>query len=365
MGKSQTVELWHKANDSTGLGVDNVQQLQAVLPNGTYVTANRCQNQDIFFALRGGGGGTFGVIMKMSVTAHAEKAMEVLTLDLPGPDPSTAEKLLAALVAGADRWASEGWGGYVLPAGGRAEQSSRVVMATALLDHEAAGESIKPLMMLADEVGGAGEAKLTSVSGFYEVVKGILDSELLERSVSSGMAMSSRIIPREVFLGEDQKRRLSSMLSDIRSAGQSNDASQMLILMTAPTVYSRSLPASDEPDGPGASSVTPAWRNSLWHMIHLRRFDAAMTDPNVVREVFQNTHETMNSLREFTPGGGAYQNEADAFEPDPVGAFWGEKNYERLLEIQASLDPENLLTVHQGVGWDREDARFGCYPVIQ
>lgn len=56
----------HSALSPTyGLGVDNVQQLTAVLPNGTYVVANRCQNKDIFYALRGGGGGTFGVIMEM------------------------------------------------------------------------------------------------------------------------------------------------------------------------------------------------------------------------------------------------------------------------------------------------------------
>ncbi|PLN78528.1 FAD-binding domain-containing protein [Aspergillus taichungensis] len=350
---------------TTGLGVDNVQQLRVVLPNGTYVTANRCQNQDIFFALRGGGGGTFGVIMEMSVTAHAEKAMEVFTLGLPNSDSSSVEKLLAALVAGADRWASEGWGGYIMPAG-QARQSSSIVMATALLDHEAAGESIKSLMTLADEAGMADKAKLTSVSGFYKVLRGILDDNVLERSVISGVAMSSRILPREVFLEEDKQKRMSSTLNDIRLAGQSDDryASQMIILMTAPTVYSRNLPASDEPDGPGASSVTPAWRNSLWHVIHFRRFDPAMTNPDVVRELFQDTHETMNPLRELTPGGGAYQNEADAFEPDPVGAFWGEQNYERLIKIKASLDPANMLTVHQGVGWDGEDVRFGCYPVF-
>jgi len=61
----------HSALSNTlGLGVDNVQQLRALLPNGTYVTANRCQNQDIFYALRGGGGGTFGVVMEMSTLAH-------------------------------------------------------------------------------------------------------------------------------------------------------------------------------------------------------------------------------------------------------------------------------------------------------
>lgn len=61
----------HSALSNTlGLGVDNVLQIRTVLPNGTYITANRCQNQDIFFALRGGGGNTFGVNWEMTTTAH-------------------------------------------------------------------------------------------------------------------------------------------------------------------------------------------------------------------------------------------------------------------------------------------------------
>ena len=60
-----------------GLGVDNTRQLRVVLPNGTYVTANACQHQDIFFALRGGGGGTFGVVMEMSTEAHPQTTIQV------------------------------------------------------------------------------------------------------------------------------------------------------------------------------------------------------------------------------------------------------------------------------------------------
>lgn len=60
-----------------GLGVDNVQQFKVVLPNGTFVTANRCKNHDIFFALRGGGGGTFGVVMEISTTAHPQQTLQV------------------------------------------------------------------------------------------------------------------------------------------------------------------------------------------------------------------------------------------------------------------------------------------------
>jgi FAD/FMN-containing dehydrogenase len=35
-----------------------------VTPNGDLVTANECQNKDLFWAIRGGGGGTFGVILQ-------------------------------------------------------------------------------------------------------------------------------------------------------------------------------------------------------------------------------------------------------------------------------------------------------------
>jgi FAD/FMN-containing dehydrogenase len=65
-----------------GLGVDRVVQfkvcslddvcaavahwLQVVTPDGVYRTANECQNQDLFWALRGGGGNALGVVIESS-----------------------------------------------------------------------------------------------------------------------------------------------------------------------------------------------------------------------------------------------------------------------------------------------------------
>lgn len=67
-----------------GLGVDNAMQIKAVLPDGRFVTANRCQNSDIFFALRGGGGGTFGVVTE--TTSRIIKDDKPLTVSKPS-DP--------------------------------------------------------------------------------------------------------------------------------------------------------------------------------------------------------------------------------------------------------------------------------------
>lgn len=55
-------------------------QMKAVLPNGTYVTASRCQNQDIFFALRGGGGASLGVVTETTARVFPEVPLQVSEL---------------------------------------------------------------------------------------------------------------------------------------------------------------------------------------------------------------------------------------------------------------------------------------------
>ena len=53
-----------------GLAVDNVLEVDVVIANGTLLTANKCTNPDLFWALRGGGGGTFGIVTRMVHKAH-------------------------------------------------------------------------------------------------------------------------------------------------------------------------------------------------------------------------------------------------------------------------------------------------------
>ena len=59
--------------------------------------------------------------------------------------------------------------------------------------------------------------------------------------------------------------------------------------------------------------------------------------------------EVMTSLRDITPAGGAYGNEANVGEPNWQQAFWG-SNYPRLLELKKKYDPTELFYVHHGVG---------------
>ncbi|KAL8776126.1 MAG: hypothetical protein Q9213_008381, partial [Squamulea squamosa] len=52
-----------------GLGADNVLDFEIVTPLGEIMTINACLNRDLFFAFRGGGGSTFGVILSATLKA--------------------------------------------------------------------------------------------------------------------------------------------------------------------------------------------------------------------------------------------------------------------------------------------------------
>lgn len=53
-----------------GLAVDNMLEVDVVIADGTLLTANACTNTDLFWALRGGGGGTYGIVTRMVHKAH-------------------------------------------------------------------------------------------------------------------------------------------------------------------------------------------------------------------------------------------------------------------------------------------------------
>jgi hypothetical protein len=67
-GHSPASSVW-------GIGADHALGFEIVTADGQFVTANKHENQDLFWALRGDGGGTFGIVA--SVTVKIFKDMPV------------------------------------------------------------------------------------------------------------------------------------------------------------------------------------------------------------------------------------------------------------------------------------------------
>ena len=66
-------------------------------------------------------------------------------------------------------------------------------------------------------------------------------------------------------------------------------------------------------------------------------------------------HRAMNELRAVAPNGGAYVSESNFFESDFQQAYWG-SNHARLAKVKQRYDPDGLFFVHNGVGSEQWSA---------
>ncbi|MCJ1389766.1 hypothetical protein MMC18_002623 [Xylographa bjoerkii] len=69
-----TQEGGHSALSSNySLGADQTLEWEVVTANGTLVTASYIQNTDLYWALSGGGGGTYGAVLSLTAKAHPDR----------------------------------------------------------------------------------------------------------------------------------------------------------------------------------------------------------------------------------------------------------------------------------------------------
>jgi len=72
-------------------------------------------------------------------------------------------------------------------------------------------------------------------------------------------------------------------------------------------------------------------------------------DVEAGRKSRERVHGSMNELRTLTPNGGSYVSESNFFEKDWSHSYWG-SNYARLASVKKKYDPTGLFFVHNGVG---------------
>lgn len=95
-----------------GTAADNVVEITLVTANGDVVTANNESNPDIFWAMRGGGGGTFGIVISLTYrTWPAPKHGGFVGGHIKCPDMTSLHKVLTNLMyAMSQELLSENWG---------------------------------------------------------------------------------------------------------------------------------------------------------------------------------------------------------------------------------------------------------------
>ncbi|KAJ7117994.1 hypothetical protein C8R43DRAFT_1036601 [Mycena crocata] len=348
-----------------GLGVDRALQFKVVTPDGQYRTANACQNEDLFFALRGGGGGTFGVVLEATILAAPAAPVQVVVVTwAPTARSAARTRALWGLIGEhVEGWADAGWGGYAMP--------ELALFVTQRLSKEEAAASMAPLIAHAEEMKEAGvEGAMVMVMEFPTFLP-FFTSFMTDAGGNAGagrvgysVSFTSRLVPRTSFrTPETQEELLDALMSasglsipetqygDALPIAPTPDPPLMIIQITAPTA----VRAADL--APGRTSVTPAWRSSLYHVTSLGMWNWNQTAS--AYSVYAKTSVLMDYVRRVTPDA-AYSNEADVYELNHEVAFWGD-HYPELATIKMKYDPDRLLDCWHCVGSDADSKRFACY----
>ncbi|KAJ3515510.1 hypothetical protein NLJ89_g1713 [Agrocybe chaxingu] len=285
---------------SAGMAADRVLQFKVVTPDGVYRTANAYQNSDLFFALRGGGGGTFGIVMEATILATPARSYQIASITWPINDDNLRQ-IMTLFVDNATTLATQGWGGYLTPSTGS------LVMTTPNLNAVSAKKSAQALVDLSAALGGT--PTVTTLNSFYQWYSQFVGNNLavIQDAVGLPNALTSRLIP-------EKNHRTAAGRAELVDAMMNSFSNSIFsqIHLTTPFGFKGT-------DGSG-TSVNPVWRKSLYQVILVNTwfFSSTLADR---QGAYAQSTKAANILRDITPGSGAYLNEADIHEPNYKGEF--------------------------------------------
>ncbi|KAI1269442.1 hypothetical protein F5Y18DRAFT_98532 [Xylariaceae sp. FL1019] len=345
-----------------GMGADRVVEFNIVTPDGKERTVNKCQDPDLFFALRGGGGSSFGVVLNATLSVIPRKPLAFANVQLPSNISSeVALEWIKLMIDETYEWGRQGWGGHVAgtyvthfnPADGFVSDNGTT-----------ARESFKRVTDFAFAHGG------TSDVGVQPNWLHIWNKYLLPLDSMQGGNMgmgSSRLIPDELFTTEEGKNAIWSYIKSVAELGF--NPMNFYTPVSTPYVYQR----LNDPEAFArmeiGTSLTPAWYKSLWHMQTIGQMAWNSSYDARLEYVTNLTNATLQSESLAGPEAGSHFNEANPFMTGWQISYYGRENYEKLLDIKAKYDPENILTCWKCIGFvdtqDIDSSRYHCQGKIQ
>ena len=350
-----------------GLGADQLLSAIVVLASGAIVTASACSNRALFFAIRGGGGGTYGVVVQTTMKAYPVTPVSAIQISIA---PNTENDLPAFMDALATIHASYpdlgdlGFSGY-----GSWSISS-------------------PTPIVENYTGSYPVAGFTQIYAIFDTslptAKDLL-SPLSTKLLSSNFTSSLYINTRTYFF--PTYWAYYTTLSNISSpVGQSSVAlgSRLLdrpALTANPPLLKSTLQtlAGDPAEyasinivfvGGGAiaslrdpnSGVNPAWRTAYVHNIVARGWapgTSALAQQTVRNDI---TDVKVGAMKRLAPSTGAYMNEGDVNDEDFEGDFYG-SHWSVLARVKERYDPEGVFyckTCVGSEGWSVEEGGRLC-----
>lgn len=367
-----------------GTAAASLLEAEIVTADGSLRIANTSQLPDLFWALKGGGGGTFGVVTRVTLRTHPlPDYFGGVFASVQATSDTAFRNLIGRFVAFyAGALHNDHWGEIVNL---RRHNSFDISMSFQGLSREQAEAIWQPFFdwlkaspadytitsaplivalparhlwdpdflrehfpqaIQADDRPGASADNIFWAGNLAEaghVLYGFqsiwLPAELLaadrQELLTGALFAASRQHPLELHF----QKGLSGASGDVIAAARDTATNPDMLTASMLVIVAGEGP----PAYPGLADHEPNLKNA--------RSEAAQIG------------RAMAELKKVAPRAGSYVAESDYFEPNWQRSYWGD-NYPRLLAIKQKYDPEGLFFVRHGVGTENwtDDGFSGVIP---
>ena len=320
-----------------GLAADQVLEFDVVMADGRRETVNTCQNSDLFWALRGGGAGTFAVVLSAVLRTYEAPVLISSFQYITAPNESRYNDFIHHFVRFLPRLADDGWSSYFYFIG-------LDFMIIALLPN---GEINQANTTINELTGNYTDFTIFATLNIVSTTNNSSGTTEPPREDTENVLLGSRLIPESVV------RNRPSEVADafIQLNGENKS------VLIGHLVAGGQVSTSKE-----NNSVNVAWRTALVHMVYARTWpdDTSLQEQQRIAKQLTKQIEILERISGDSQSG-VYMNEADPNEPDWRQKFFGSMtHYNRLKSIKNSVDPDGMFICKNCVGSDDWSDDLNC-----
>jgi hypothetical protein len=325
-----------------GLAADQVLEYDVVTADGERRTVNTCHNGDLFWALNGGGGGTYAIVLSVVLKTFPTPSIVAATYDITAPNTTRYTKLVEDCMRFVSSVIDAGWSGYF----NMTDMNFRGIFHVLDGDFENVTDTLSQFAASNPDLD-FGKTLFFSFPSFYDYFAFALEPL---NPTGFNVLLSSRLIP------ETTVRNLPEKVADafFKARGQSENGSVLIGHIVAGGQVSHISNTNN--------SVNPGWRTALLHMVYSQGW--LDTTPEDIQK-FLATEVTRRGaiLDELSADSNlsCYTNEADPNEVNWQTKFFGSQAiYSQLKAIKYRYDPLGVFVCKNCVGSDDWSSDLNC-----
>jgi FAD/FMN-containing dehydrogenase len=358
-----------------GMAAASLLEAEIVTADGAVRIANACTNPDLFWGLKGGGGGSLGVVTRLTLRTHdLPNFVGAVNMTIKAASDVGFRRLIGrAVIFYSDNLFNPHWGEQIAFRPGNVLAIAMVFQG---LDQQQAETIWRPFLEWV--AGSPQEFSFLSAPwivavparrfwnpGFLKEVPGVVLTDDRPGAPEANVFWAAnREEAGQVLHGYQSTWLPASLLQSDRQESLGN------ALFAASRHWGVSLHVNKGLAGAPGDAIAAA-RDTAMNPAVLDAFALVISgaegppaypgiaghepDLPAARRHAEAIDRAMTEMRSRLPSVGSYVAESNFFEPAWQESFWG-SNYARLLAVKDTYDPDGLLIVHHGVGSERWSA---------